>query len=196
MRFLGIGDYCDLAALYMRLLKEGHEVKVFIGNPLCHGTLAGLVERTTDWRSELDWIRGSDDLGIILFENVADDRGELQDVLRAQGFAVVGGSAYGDRLENDRGYAQRVLGEAGLRIGEFWEFSNRTAALEFLAARPGRYVLKFNGPTGAIDNYVGQLKDGRDVQVYLRRLTRVDEYPSLILMEYIIRRRNGGWRLF
>ena len=185
MRFLGIGDYCDLAALYVRLLKEGHEVKIFIGNPLCHGTLAGLVERTIDWRSELDWIRGSDDLGIILFENVAEDRGELQDALRAQGFAVVGGSAYGDRLENDRGYAQRVLGEAGLRIGEFWEFSNRTAALEFLAARPGRYVLKFNGPTGAIDNYVGQLKDGRDVQVYLRRLTRVDEYPSLILMEYI-----------
>jgi phosphoribosylamine--glycine ligase len=78
MRFLGIGDYCDLAALYVRLLKEGHEVKIFIGNPLCHGTLAGLVERTTDWRSELDWIRGSDDPGIILFENVRLRPGDLR----------------------------------------------------------------------------------------------------------------------
>jgi phosphoribosylamine--glycine ligase len=185
MRFLGIGDYCDLSALYVRLLEEGHEVKVFIGNPLCHGTLAGLVERISDWHAELDWIRTNDDPGIILFENVADNRGELQDALRAKGFAVVGGSAFGDRLENDRGYAQRVLGEAGLRIAEFWEFSDRAAALDFLAARPGRYVLKFNGPTGSIDNYVGQLKDGRDVQAYLRRLPRVDEYPSLVLMEYI-----------
>src|SRR5437764_9735936 len=151
MRFLGIGDYCDLAALYVRLLEEGHEVRVFIGNPLCHGTLAGLVQRTEDWRAELDWIRASGDLGIILFENVADNRGELQDALRAQGFAVVGGSAYGDRLENDRGYAQRVLGEAGLRIAECWECSDRAAALEFLAAQPGRYVLKFNGRPGATD---------------------------------------------
>lgn len=185
MRFLGIGDYCDLSALYVRLVEEGHEVKVFIGNPLCHGTLAGLVERAADWRAELDWIRASGDAGIILFENVAENRGELQDELRAQGFAVVGGSAYGDRLENDRAYAQRVLGDAGLRIAEFWEFCDRAAALEFLAARPGRYVVKFNGPTGSIDNYVGQLKDGRDVQAYLRRLSRVDEYPSLILMEHI-----------
>ena len=50
MRFLGIGDYCDLGALYLRLIEEGHEVKVFISNPSCRGTLAGLVAQTWDWR--------------------------------------------------------------------------------------------------------------------------------------------------
>jgi hypothetical protein len=75
MRFLGIGDYCDLGALYLRLIEEGHEVKVSIGNPLCNGTLAGLVERTSDWRRELDWIGAAGRDGIILFENVANNRG-------------------------------------------------------------------------------------------------------------------------
>ena len=46
MRFFEIGDYCDLSSLYLRLLKEGHEVKVYISKSLCHDTLAGLVTRT------------------------------------------------------------------------------------------------------------------------------------------------------
>ena len=53
MRFLGIGDYCDLSSLYLRLLREGHQVKVFISNPLCRDTLAGFVDHTDDWQAEL-----------------------------------------------------------------------------------------------------------------------------------------------
>jgi phosphoribosylamine--glycine ligase len=186
MRFLGVGDYCDLGSLYLRLIEEGHEVKVSIANPLCRGTLAGMVEQTPDWRGELDWIRASGRNGIILFENVAENRGELQDMLRKDGFGVIGGSAYGDRLENDRAYAQRVLAAAGLSIGRIWEFADRGAALAFLDATPGRYVLKFNGPEAAIDNYVGRLDDGRDVRAFLRKLARPEALrASLVLMEYI-----------
>ena len=116
MRFLGIGDSCDLGALYMRLQFEGHEVKVHVALPICHGTLAGLVTHVTDWRNELDWVRQAGDEGFILFENVAGHRGELQDELRRDGFNVIGGSAYGDRLEKDRGYAQNVLRDIGLSI--------------------------------------------------------------------------------
>ena len=42
MRFLGVGDCADLAALYLRLAEEGHEVKVFIG----HSTVPGHALRT------------------------------------------------------------------------------------------------------------------------------------------------------
>jgi phosphoribosylamine---glycine ligase len=186
MRFLGIGDCCDLGALYLRLVEEGHEVKVSIANPLCKGTLAGLVEQTPDWRGELGWIRSAGTDGILLFENVAQNRGALQDALRRDGFLVVGGSAYGDRLENDRAYAQRVLADAGLPIGRIWEFADRAAALDFLAARPARYVLKFNAPEAAVDNYVGRLADGRDVRALLRKLAHRDAaVSSLVLMEYV-----------
>ena len=186
MRFLGIGDYCDLSALYLRLVEEGHEIKVFIANPLCHGTLAGLVQHTSDWRAELDWIRAAGADGIILFENVAHQNGELQDRLREQGFHVIGGSAYGDHLENDRAYAQRILDSAGLPIARTWEFKERTAALEFVDANPGRYVLKFNGPDAAVDNYVGRLDDGRDLRAFLAHLDHAAALQSsLVLMEYV-----------
>ena len=183
MRFLGIGDCCDLGALYLRLIEERHEVKVYIGNPLCRGTLAGLVAQTEDWGEELEWVRAAGRDGILLFENVAENRGVMQDALRKQGFHVIGGSAYGDRLENDRGYAQQVLSAAGLPIANVWEFSHRAAALDFLDAHPGRYVLKFNGPDAAIDNYVGRLPDGRDVRAYLRKLAHPKSLDaSLVLM--------------
>ena len=92
MRFLGVGDYCDLGSLYLRLLAEGHEVKISISEPLCQGTLAGMVQRVDDWEAELAWIRQAGKEGIILFENVADDRGARQDALRADGLQVIGGS--------------------------------------------------------------------------------------------------------
>ena len=157
MRFLGIGDYCDLAALYLRLAEKGHEVKVSIANPLCQGTLAGMVEHVADWRNALDWIKSAGLEGMLLFENVAHGSGELQDALRADGFNVVGGSAFGDRLENDRAFAQRVLAQAGLAIARHWEFQDAKSACEFLKKNQRRCVLKFNGPEAAIDNYVGRL---------------------------------------
>ena len=45
MRFLGVTETCDLGALYLRLIEEGHEVRVSISEPLARGTLAGMVEQ-------------------------------------------------------------------------------------------------------------------------------------------------------
>ena len=165
MRFLGIGDTADLAALYLRLVAEGHDVKVYIGHALCQDTLAGLIDRVTDWQAELDWVRAAGTDGCILFENVGAGRGELQDHLRRDGFNVIGSSAYGARLENDRAYAQRILADLGFPTAHTFEFSDVRAATEFIDQRPARYVLKSNGADAP--SFVGNHSAGADVQAVL-----------------------------
>ncbi len=186
MRFLGVTETCDLGALYLRLQTDGHSVKAAISEPLAQGTLAGLIPRVADWRAELDWIREAGPNGIILFEAVSEGFGELQDVLRRDGFHVVGGSAYGDRLENDRAFAQALLAELGFPSGHVWEFDDGAEADAFLAANPGRYVLKFSGPAGSDDNYVGRLPDGEDVRAMLQaKLAGAGRGATFILMRHI-----------
>jgi phosphoribosylamine---glycine ligase len=128
--------------------------------------MAGLVEHTSKWENEFDWLHAAGEEGIILFENVAEARGKLQDRLRRDGFHVVGGSAYGDCLENDRAFAQRVLADIGLQTANVVEFNDVASASKFIEDHPARYVVKFNGPPNfsSYDNYVGRLSDGADVR--------------------------------
>jgi phosphoribosylamine--glycine ligase len=182
MRFLGVGDSADLAALYLRLFEDGHDVKVFIGHPLCQDTLAGLIDRVANWQAELDWVRAAGEDGCILFENVGAGRGALQDRLRCDGYNVIGSSAYGARLENDRAYAQRVLTELGLSTAAVFEFSDPNEASRFIEQRPARYVLKSNGPDVA--TFVGRHSTGRDVQAVLEADGKIGA-PSFILMDFI-----------
>jgi phosphoribosylamine---glycine ligase len=182
MRFLGIGDAADLASLYLRLAGDGHDVKICIGNPLCRDTLAGLIERVADWQTELEWIRAAGNDGCILFENVGAGRGELQDRLRRDGFNVIGSSAYGARLENDRAYAQRVLGDLGLSTAAVFAFSDVKEATRFIDRRPARYVLKSNGPNAA--SFVGCHPTGADVRALLVAGGKCTA-SSFILMDFV-----------
>jgi phosphoribosylamine--glycine ligase len=184
MRFLGVTETCDLGSLYLRLIEQGHEVRVAVEEPLARGTMAGLVPRSADWRTELDWVRAAGPGGVILFEAVSEGFGTVQDELRRDGFQVIGGSAYGDRLENDRAYAQALLAELGFPAGHVREFSDGAAADAFLERNPGRYVLKFSGP-GNSGNYVGQMPDGRDVRAVLAARLRDRSESSFILMDHI-----------
>jgi phosphoribosylamine--glycine ligase len=173
--------------MYLRLQKDGHDVKVSIRDPACHGTLAGLVERTNGWEAELGWIEAAGADGMVLFENVAHSRGIVQDELRAKGLRVIGGSAFGDRLENDREFAQSILNSLGLPTLGSWTFQSRGAALAFLDQHPGRYVLKFNGPGfSSSDNHVGRLADGRDIRALISGRPSADAPDSsFILMEHV-----------
>ena len=161
MRVLGAGACIDLGDCYLNLRQEGHEVRVAADDASQLGTFGGLIEPVADWRAELGWV-GRD--GLILFENT--HHGAAQDALRREGYRVVGGSAYGDRLENDRAFGQAALQQAGLPVAASRAFSGPAAALEWLSRNVGRYVLKHDDPRQS--TLVGEHPDGADVAFVLR----------------------------
>jgi phosphoribosylamine--glycine ligase len=167
MRILGIGEYNDLATMYDGMARRGHEVKVQVADPACRDVYEGMLDFTSDWQRELGWVRGpGDGQGLIVFESAI--HGAAQDALRREGFAVVGGSELGDRLEADRDFGQSVLAGIGLKTAPSWHFRDFTAANAFVRSRPGRYVLKFNGADNERSrNFVGEMDDGLDMLALL-----------------------------
>lgn len=180
MRILGVTETCDLGSLYMRLIAEGHEVKVSISEPLAQGTMAGLVPRSADWRNELAWVREAGADGIVLFEAVGF--GPLQDELRRDGFNVIGGSSLGDRLENDRGFALGLLQGERLKSAATEEFDNVVGAMADLRRRPRRCVFKLCDSAG--ETFVGTFDDGSDVAALLAAQDLPAGQP-FILMDHV-----------
>jgi phosphoribosylamine--glycine ligase len=188
VRFLAVTETCDLAALYVDLVRGGHDVRIAISEPLAQGTALGLVPRSNDWRRDLNWV-GCD--GIVIFEAVSEGFGALQDELRRDGFRVIGGSAFGDRLENDRAFAFDLLATAGIETAPIHRFVSAADAAAFVTAHPARYVLKHAGADD-FGTYAGMLADGSDVRAVLAsRGTARD----LLLMRHIdgIETGVGAW---
>jgi phosphoribosylamine--glycine ligase len=180
VRVLGITETCDLGSLYLRLIRDGHEVRVTVSEPLAQGTMAGLVPHAADWKQELGWVRDAGDDGLIIFEAVGF--GELQDELRRDGFNVIGGSALGDRLENDRAFAFEVLAGARMNIARVREFSAAADAIAHLADEPRRCVFKLCNSAG--ETFVGTSPDGEDVAALLA-VQGMSAGERFILMDHV-----------
>jgi phosphoribosylamine--glycine ligase len=189
MRILGVGQSCDLGDMYLRLAARGHEVRVFAADLAEHGTMLGMVEHVPDYRAQLDWIRAAADQGVILFETAS--QGEEQDELRRDGFFVVGGSAFGDRLESDRTFGMQVLSELGLKTPRTHSFTSFDEAYAFVRKRPDRYVFKLHGSDASSwRTYVGQAQDGSDMLALLagqkQRLEAAGFVaPRFVLMDHV-----------
>ena len=190
MRVLGVGDDHCLGALYLRLIEEGHDLRVSVAHAESQDVMAGLVDRCgADWRAQLPWIRAAGREGLIVFETA--HHGAEQDALRAEGFHVFGGSAFGDRLEEDRQRGQDLLQEVGLPVARTLTFDDPRSAIAFLEEQPGRYVYKVSsGESPSTSNYVGQLDDGSDLvavlQVEASRAAAKGSAPvPFVLMEHV-----------
>jgi len=185
LHFLGIGRDGSLGDMYLALLKAGHEVKTYIEDPQWRVILGGLINLTDSWERELDWIRENN--GIILFERT--DFGELQDSLRRDGFRVIGGSAFGDRMEMDREFGQSCMRQAGMKTAPSERFTDFQSALDYIGRRPRRYVFKLNGSGYASScNVVGDMDNGADIAALIRRYQqdwRHQASPDFILMDHV-----------
>ncbi|RYX92511.1 MAG: phosphoribosylamine--glycine ligase [Comamonadaceae bacterium] len=187
MRVLGFGQTCDLGSMYWRLGQAGHEVRVHIGDAGARDVYGGMLQLTDDWAADLPWILEAGSDGVIVFETA--EHGELQDELRHQGYQVIGGSAYGDRLEGDREFGQQALCDVGLQTAPSHTFRDYDDAIGFIGRGGGRFVYKSNG-AGAerCRNYVGQMDGGEDMLALLRQhKARCDAEgrPDFVLMEHV-----------
>ena len=161
MRVLGIGRRAYLGDIYLALAREGHEVRVHATDPAPLRAFGGIIDPVADWRAELPWV-GRD--GIVLFEGLG--HGAEQDALRARGTRVVGGSAFGDRLEQDRAFGQAALAGLGLPTAWSHSFDQPAEAAAWLARNPQAVVLKHDH--GEQATFVGEHPDGADVAFMLR----------------------------
>ena len=138
--------------------KEGHEVRYFIKDQQESDIADGFVAKSDNLEKDTEWA------DIVIFDDTLG-QGERAQELRATGKKVVGGTAYTDRLEDDRSFGQEELKKAGVNIIPYKEFDSFDDAIEHVAQNPGRYVIK---PSGEAQNvkrrlFVGEEDDGQDV---------------------------------
>jgi phosphoribosylamine--glycine ligase len=156
-KFLFVSDEALIGDLAWQIKKEGHEVKYYIHSKPERDVCDGFVDKVDAWEPLIDWA------DVIVFDDLGF--GDQADKLRKQGKAVIGGSKYGDEIEDDRNFGQDEMKAAGISILPHWDFKEFDDAIKFLHENPGRYVIK---PSGKAQNekelcYVGQDDDGKDL---------------------------------
>ncbi len=163
MRILFISGELIGSALCQKLVKEGNDVKLYIHGEDWRNCLEGVVPKTSDWRSELEWV-GKD--GLIVFDDVIF--GEDQDMLRNAGYRVVGSCMLGDQLELDRRHFQEVAKKFNIETLPSFNFSSAVEAISFVENNRSRWVIKQNTHISSL-NFVGQRDDSSDVLRVLQR---------------------------
>ncbi|MCB0325260.1 MAG: hypothetical protein KDD69_16875, partial [Bdellovibrionales bacterium] len=122
-RFLFVSIDALITDIAWRVAQEGHEVKYFIESPAEKSTGDGFVPKVDDWESEVAWA------DVIVFDDVLG-QGAKAHQLRQDGKAVVGGTPYTDRLEDDRTFGQEELKKHGINVIPFQDFDSFDAAID------------------------------------------------------------------
>jgi phosphoribosylamine-glycine ligase len=128
MKFLVFSEHGEIADLASYLLHvEGHDVLLHIANQNCEQIADEIVPKLKQW-----WRAVGEDR-VWVFDSCSF--GDLQDWLREQGEAVVGGCSAADQLENDRQLGQEWFKEAG--FDQVWSknFKDIDEAIEFIESK-------------------------------------------------------------
>lgn len=167
-KFLFVSIDALISDIAWQISKEGHEVRYFIGAPGSKDIADGFVPKVDNWENEVDWA------DVIVFDDVLGE-GEKAERLRKDGKHVIGGTAYTDRLEDDRTFGQEELKKAGIPIIPYKEFEDFQSAIDFVRANPSRYVIKPSGEAQNIKRllFVGDEESGEDVIRVLEAYRRV-----------------------
>jgi len=158
MKFLFVSYDGLIGDLAWNVIKEGHDVKYSIRNPVDREVGSGFVPMVEDWKAEVDWA------DVVVFDDVLGMGTEARK-LRDRGKHVVGGTPYTDMLEDDRSFGQEELKKHGISIIPYRHFDSFDEAIAFVREHPSRYVIK---PSGEAQNmkgllFIGEEEDGSDV---------------------------------
>jgi phosphoribosylamine--glycine ligase len=157
-KFLFVSLSGLISDIAWQISKEGHEVRYYIKDQKESDIADGFVAKSEDWEKD------AERADIIIFDDTLG-QGEKAQELRTRGKKVIGGTAYTDRLEDDRSFGQEELKKAGVNIIPYAEFESFDEAVEHVVQNPARYVIK---PSGEAQNvkrrlFVGEEEDGQDV---------------------------------
>lgn len=157
-KFLFVSFTGLISDIAWRVAKEGHEVRYYIREEKDRDIADGFVTKIAEWEPEIDWA------DVIVFDDTLG-QGALAEDLRRKGKPVIGGTAYTDRLEDDRSFGQEELKKAGINILPYRECDDFDEAIAYVRAHPERYVIKPSGAAGNVKRrlFVGDEEDGEDV---------------------------------
>ena len=155
MKFLFVTIFGESAALAQRLLEESHTVRFYIKDSKYQDTARGIIPRVRDWKKHRDWA------DVIVFDDV--EMAKDIEWLREQEYLVIGGNIFGDRLENDRVFGQKIMNEAGIKNPLSRRFRSFANAITFVKKHPQKYVLKYNGQQDRHLCYIGRFPSGEDL---------------------------------
>jgi phosphoribosylamine---glycine ligase len=183
-KFLFVSLSSLIGDIAWQVQKEGHEVRYYIEAQKERDIADGFVPKSSHWEEDADWADA------IVFDDTLGQGEKAQD-LRAKGKKVIGGTAYTDRLEDDRSFGQEELKRAGVSIIPYREFESFDEAIEHVVQNPGRYVIK---PSGEAQNvkrrlFVGEEDDGQDV---IRMLEAYKKAFSEEIKVFQLQRRVTG----
>lgn len=169
MRVFFVSNEASGASLCHRLFQEGHDIRLFIDceDELVTKALDGIVKKIGSIKEGVEWV-GKE--GLIIFDYVG--YGELQDELRKNGYSVIGGNKFGDKLEENRQYGQKILSTCGVKIAPSINFLSISELIEYLKKNKGPWVIKQNGSSSKLLNYVGKLENNEDTISLLRNYKR------------------------
>ena len=137
-KFLFVSITGLISDIAWQVAKEGHEVRYCIEDEKERDIADGFVPKVRDWQREVDWA------DVIVFDDTLG-QGEKAQALRAKGNAVIGGTPYTDRLEDDRSFGQEELKKEGINIVPYRDFDNFDDAIAYVKENPERYVIKPSG---------------------------------------------------
>lgn len=191
--FTFISKQGDSLPLAQRVVDEGHRSVFYINDPKRRRIGNGLIEKS-QVKERLVSESGSINESVlkqllhpkpdcVIFDMVGWGFGKVADKLRRDGYAVLGGCQFGDQVELDRPYGNKIMKMYGINTPKTYTFNDYKMAIRFVEDTNQPYVYKPSGNQPTTTTYVAQKADD---------LIGMLEYYSGIKEEFELQEKVSG----